>query len=89
MTKYRRWLMLGLSLCAALTMPKGAAVAPRQAHLAVSRLALEPCRLPDWNEDVRCGKYEVYRERRKTPGFIRGDIRRTDQDAYKNAAIWC
>ena len=27
-------------------------------------------------------KMVTYQERRKTPGFIRGDIRRTDQDAY-------
>ena len=29
------------------------------------KLLLEPCRLPGWNEDVRCGKYEVYENRTK------------------------
>jgi pimeloyl-ACP methyl ester carboxylesterase len=36
--------------------------APRQ------KLALEPCRLPGWNEDVRCGQYEVYENREAKTG---------------------
>lgn len=36
--------------------------APRQ------KLALEPCRLPGWNEDVRCGRYEVYENREAKTG---------------------
>src|SRR5262245_40306312 len=38
------------------------ATAPRQ------KLALEPCRLPGWNEDVRCGQYEVYENRQTNSG---------------------
>ena len=36
--------------------------APRQ------KLSLEPCRLPGWNEDVRCGQYEVYENRQANTG---------------------
>lgn len=36
--------------------------APRQ------KLTLEPCRLPGWNEDVRCGRYEVYENRQAQTG---------------------
>ena len=32
------------------------------------KLALEPCRLPGWNEDVRCGQYEVYENREAKTG---------------------
>ncbi len=32
------------------------------------KLQLEPCRLPGWNEDVRCGKYEVYEDRKAKAG---------------------
>src|SRR5262245_3896839 len=38
------------------------ATAPRQ------KLALEPCRLPGWTEDVRCGRYEVYENRAAKTG---------------------
>jgi pimeloyl-ACP methyl ester carboxylesterase len=38
------------------------ATAPRQ------KLALEPCRLPGWTEDVRCGQYEVYENRQTNTG---------------------
>jgi hypothetical protein len=68
MTGYRIWLTLGLSLFAALTMPNSAAVAQRRARPSVSPLALEPCRLPGWNEDVRCAKYEVYEDREAKTG---------------------
>src|SRR5262245_23534672 len=44
---------------AAQTQP---ATAPRQ------KLTLEPCRLPGWNEDVRCGQYEVYENRQANSG---------------------
>lgn len=30
---------------------------------SAQRLKLGTCRLPDWNEDVRCGTYEVYENR--------------------------
>src|SRR5262245_48624127 len=39
-----------------------------QASSAAPKLQFEPCRLPGWNEDVRCGKYEVYEDRRARTG---------------------
>lgn len=35
---------------------------------STQRLQLEPCRLTGWSEDVRCGKYEVYEDRRAKSG---------------------
>ena len=32
------------------------------------KLQLEPCRLPGWDEDVRCGRYEVYEDRQARTG---------------------
>ncbi|PYP88060.1 MAG: alpha/beta hydrolase [Blastocatellia bacterium AA13] len=32
------------------------------------KLQLEPCRLPGWNEDVKCGKYEVFEDREAKSG---------------------
>lgn len=32
------------------------------------QLTLEPCRLNGWNEDVRCGKYEVFEDRKTKKG---------------------
>ncbi len=38
------------------------------ANAPPQKLALEPCRLPGWNEDVRCGQYEVYENREAKTG---------------------
>ena len=50
-------------------IPAQTAVAQTQAPNAPrQKLALEPCRLPGWNEDVRCGQYEVYENREAKTG---------------------
>ncbi|HKQ77763.1 MAG TPA: alpha/beta fold hydrolase [Blastocatellia bacterium] len=44
---------------------------PAQSQAATAqrpKLSLEPCRLPGWNEDVRCGQYEVYENRQANAG---------------------
>jgi len=47
----------------------GIAIQNRSETSSSSRkVALEPCRLSGWNEDVRCGKYEVYEDRRAKTG---------------------
>jgi hypothetical protein len=53
--------------------------APRQ------KLALEPCRLPGWNEDVRCGQYEVYENREAKTGR-KISLRVTAADAERELA---
>src|SRR5262245_32137495 len=50
-------------------IPAQTAVAQNQAPNAPrQKLALEPCRLPGWNEEVRCGQYEVYENRQTRTG---------------------
>ncbi len=40
----------------------------QRATAPAPKLQLEPCRLPGWSEDVRCGKYEVYEDRQAKTG---------------------
>jgi pimeloyl-ACP methyl ester carboxylesterase len=50
-------------------IPAQTAVAQTQAPNAPrQKLALEPCRLPGWNEDLSCGRYEVYENREAKTG---------------------
>jgi pimeloyl-ACP methyl ester carboxylesterase len=56
-------------LTALFFIPTQTAVAQTQAPNAPpQKLALEPCRLPGWNEDLRCGRYEVYENREAKTG---------------------
>ncbi|MBI1763192.1 MAG: alpha/beta fold hydrolase [Acidobacteria bacterium] len=51
-----------LSLCLILLC------ASATAQNAAPKLQLEPCRLAGWNEDVRCGRYEVFEDRKAQAG---------------------
>jgi pimeloyl-ACP methyl ester carboxylesterase len=44
------------------------AQSPPATTAAPPKIQLEPCRLPGWSEDVRCGKYEVYEDRQAKAG---------------------
>lgn len=57
-----------LALC---LLPGPLATAQSQSTSAAPferKLTLEPCRLPGWNEDARCGKYEVFENRAAKTG---------------------
>src|SRR5262245_40610924 len=41
---------------------------PANAQPSERKLQLGSCRLPGWNEDVKCGKYEVYEDRQAKTG---------------------
>ncbi len=55
------------TLLALFLVPAQSAVA-QTTTAAQPKLSLETCRLPGWNEDVRCGKYEVYENRQTKSG---------------------
>lgn len=56
----RAMIMGALCLCLLTGIAVAQTVAPK--------LQLEPCRLPGWSEDVRCGRYEVYEDRKAKAG---------------------
>ena len=62
--------MLVICLLTLLLMWTGVAAQRSEAtnSPATPKLQLEPCRLPGWNEDVRCGKYEVFEDRQAKTG---------------------
>jgi pimeloyl-ACP methyl ester carboxylesterase len=51
-----------------LASPNRTVVAQTAAEASTPKLQLEPCRLPGWSEDVRCGRYEVYENRQSNTG---------------------
>src|SRR5262245_28556073 len=57
-----RILSLLFTLLALYLAPAQSAIA-QATNAAQPKLSLKPCRLPGWNEDVRCGKYEVFENR--------------------------
>jgi len=58
MLRTAKFVVIGLCLLSAVTF----------AQPAPSKVSLEPCRLPGWKEDVRCGRYEVYEDRKAKTG---------------------
>lgn len=58
MFRTTKFVVIGLCLLSAVTF----------AQPAPAKVSLEPCRLPGWKEDVRCGRYEVYEDRKAKTG---------------------
>jgi pimeloyl-ACP methyl ester carboxylesterase len=63
----QRWIRILALLVLVAGAAPGRAVAQTKAAPS-PKLRLSPCRLPGWNEDVRCGQYEVFEDRRAKTG---------------------